>query len=446
MTAERKTERRSVATMVFVAAVAGIALVVGGYVYARWGMPAWPQVLFFWVLYGLTLFDRVEVPVEGLTLARSETSSGVGLSPGFVVLLTAAFATSPSVAFTVAIVPAVPALFDREQRQPTKLIFNAAQEGVYVGIAGALFTALHAVPIAFLASFVAAAVTAIAALSLNTVLVAGVIAADRGVSLREVARRMTWTVPHSIGFGLIALMIATLYRDFGVAAAAFLFMPLGAMRVARRAKLQLDRVREQTVTDFVRVVEAKDPYTYRHSERVAAIAVELHRELGTKLPSLEKRWTAGLLHDVGKVAIPVEILRKPGSLTDEEFAAIKEHPVLGADAVREIDLFADLTPEILYHHERLDGTGYPHGLVGEAIPWEARVLAVADAFEALTSSRTYRGARSAQDAYAELVRTAGDHHDPVVVAALGRILDRGLTFLRRVDVGSVEPAPRAMAR
>jgi putative nucleotidyltransferase with HDIG domain len=445
VTAERKTGKRSVSTLTFVASVVLAALGVGACVYGRWGAPDWSEVLFFWGLHGLTLFERVEVPVERLTLVRSGPSREVRLSSGFVVLLTAAFATSPATAYSVAVVPAISALFDRDQRRPLKLVFNSAQEAVYVGVAAAVFSMVRTLPVEFPVSFVAATVGAIVATSLNTGLVAGVVAMDRGVSLREVARRMTWTLPHSIAFGLIALMIATLYRDFGGIAAIFLFMPLAALRVARQAKLQLDRAREQTVTDFIRAVEEKDHYTYRHSERVAAIVVELHRELGTRLPLLEKRWTAALVHDVGKVAIPGYILRKPGPLSLDEFAKIKEHPELGAIAIREIDLFSELAPEILYHHERLDGAGYPHGLKGEAIPWEARVLAVADAFEALTSDRTYRGALTSQDALAEMMRSAGQHHEPAVLAALARVLDRGLTFLRP-ELATSRPAGHAEAR
>jgi HD-GYP domain-containing protein (c-di-GMP phosphodiesterase class II) len=118
---------------------------------------------------------------------------------------------------------------------------------------------------------------------------------------------------------------------------------------------------------------------------------------------------------------------------------------VGAEAVREIDLFADLAPEVLYHHERLDGRGYPEGLSGESIPYEARVLAVADAFEALTSDRPYRPALSSGEALAELRRTAGEHHEPQIVEALASILGRGVSFVRPEPMTRPETAPSSRA-
>jgi putative nucleotidyltransferase with HDIG domain len=218
-----------------------------------------------------------------------------------------------------------------------------------------------------------------------------------------------------------------------------------ALRFARKAKIGLDDARERTITEFVRAVETKDPYTFRHSERVATIAVELHRELGGKARYLELRWSGGVLHDIGKVAVPAEILTKRAALTSEEFEAIKLHPGLGADVVDEIDSLRDLVPEIRHHHERMDGQGYPVGLCGEAIPYEARVLAVADAFEALTSDRPYRPGLTAQEALDELTRTAGDHHDPQIVAALRRVIAGGVSF-DRPETLKIRAAPNAVDR
>lgn len=445
MPAERKARTKRAGVKWVVASAVVLASSIAALATQRWGVPELDQLLFFWLLHSLTLLDRVEVPVERLSLLREEAPRGVVLSPGFIVLLTAAFATSPSTAIAVALVPALPAVLGREGRDALRILFNSAQEAVYVGAAAALFATIRSAGPDVLSSFVAAAGAALVALVLNTVFVAVVVAVDRGISLGEILRRMTWTAPHSIGFGLIALMIATVYGEHGPVAAVFLFMPLAALRVARRAKLQLDGAREKTILDFVHAVEAKDPYTFRHSERVAAIVVELHRELGASSAQLERRWTAAVLHDVGKVAVPADILAKPGSLTAAEFDAIKIHSEVGAAAVQEIDLFQDLTAEILHHHERLDGRGYPSGLVGDAIPYEARVLAVADAFEALTSDRPYRAALTPEEAESELARTAGSHHDPDVVRALERVLQKGMSFLRSSDARRVQQAPERRA-
>jgi len=163
---------------------------------------------------------------------------------------------------------------------------------------------------------------------------------------------------------------------------------------------------------FSAALEARDPYLRGHSARVTSIAEGLARRLGWRGERLDALRLGGSLHDVGKIAINADVLCKPGPLTDEELAQIRTHPVAGA---RLIDGVADLRPAlpyVLHHHERWDGTGYPHGLAGEEIPVEARLLGVADAFDAMTSERAYRPALSVDQALAELQRCAGSQFDP----------------------------------
>jgi putative nucleotidyltransferase with HDIG domain len=439
--AERRTDNRFLDVRVYVGVTVLLACALGVLVFARWGLPNWSDAAFFWCINATSLFvGRIEVPVGGLSLTSNEKSRGVMLSPGFVVLLTAAYATNPPTALLVALVPALPELIKKDDRGVLRLVFNSSQEAIYIGVASVIFVQVRDLE-GVATVFGAAMVAAVAGLGLNTVFVAGVVALDRGVTLKEVAGRMTWTIPHSIAFGVIALMVATLYAEFGPVSALFLFMPLAILRFVRQAKIGLDFERERALTGFVRGVEEKDPYTYRHSERVASMTVELHRELGARAKDLEQRWSAALLHDVGKMAVPTRVLTKASSLTDAEFELIKAHPALGADVVADIELLRHLAPEIRHHHERLDGRGYPDGLKGTEIPHAARVLAVADAFDAMTSDRPYRKACSTADALAELERTAGSQHDPEVVAALGRVLAR-LSFVR--SEAEHERAPRAV--
>jgi putative nucleotidyltransferase with HDIG domain len=324
----------------------------------------------------------------------------------------------------------LPELLRRDQRILTKRVFNAVQQAIYVGCASTAFVAITSLFDNGLGLFAGAVVGALVAVLLNHIFVAVMVGAEHHVPISEVLRRTAWPAPLSIGFGLVALLIATLYTEFGFVSALFLFMPLTALRVVRGAKLALDAATKQTLTDFARAVDEKDPYTYFHSDRVAMVTTELHRELGARAKDLDRRWAAAILHDVGKVAVPSEVLAKTGPLDDEEFDVIKRHPDLGAEVVEKVDLFRDLAPEIRHHHERMDGRGYPSSLSGEEIPYAARVLAVADAFDALTSDRPYRRALSADDALAELRRSAGEHHDPEIVAALERILGRGVAFVK----------------
>jgi HD-GYP domain-containing protein (c-di-GMP phosphodiesterase class II) len=141
----------------------------------------------------------------------------------------------------------------------------------------------------------------------------------------------------------------------------------------------------------------------------------------------EKRITslryAGILHDVGKLGVPTRLLQKSGPLTESEFAAIQLHPMRGVEIVREIQFLGEAYAGIMHHHERMDGRGYPMGLSGHQIPEFARIIAVADAFDAMTSTRSYRSARSVPDAVTELERCAGAQFDPVMVDALVQAID-----------------------
>jgi putative nucleotidyltransferase with HDIG domain len=165
-------------------------------------------------------------------------------------------------------------------------------------------------------------------------------------------------------------------------------------------------------------LEARDPSTREHTRRVARLAVLVGAELRLGVGRQRTLAVAALMHDVGKLRTPVDILRKPGRLDDAEFAEIREHPQHGVEILRRVGGFAEVEPLIAAHHERLDGSGYPRGLRGDEVPLEARILAVCDVFDALTSDRAYRGAWTSAAAVAELERERGTRLDPVVVDAL----------------------------
>jgi HD-GYP domain-containing protein (c-di-GMP phosphodiesterase class II) len=154
---------------------------------------------------------------------------------------------------------------------------------------------------------------------------------------------------------------------------------------ARMQDLNLDIIRS-----YATAVEVKDVYTKGHSERVATYGLKLGMELGLVSRELEKIYVAGVLHDIGKIGVPDNILNKPGRLTDEEFEVMKKHPTIGRDILSQVWSLKDVLPIVYYHHERVDGKGYPEGLHGDQIPFLARVISVVDAFEAMTSDRAYR--------------------------------------------------------
>ena len=181
---------------------------------------------------------------------------------------------------------------------------------------------------------------------------------------------------------------------------------------------KLEREKELTekiVKSLVRGIEIRDSYTKGHSERVAFFSKRIAEVMGLKENEIKAIYIAGLLHDIGKIGIPDSILLKPGKLSDEEYEIIKFHPLLSYELLKHIDILKDSLPGIKYHHERWDGSGYPEGLKGQEIPLQARILAVADSFDAMTSDRIYRAGIPKTQAIAELRKLAGKHYDPEVV-------------------------------
>jgi putative nucleotidyltransferase with HDIG domain len=165
---------------------------------------------------------------------------------------------------------------------------------------------------------------------------------------------------------------------------------------------------------LTRAIEARDPYTRGHSSRVTDMAEAVARALGWSEERIASLRVGGPLHDIGKLAVSDEVLCKEGRLDDDELAQIREHPKIGAKLLLRVTALREAIPYVLYHHERWDGTGYPSGKRGEEIPVEARVLAIADAFDAMTSDRPYRDALSREEALAEVERCAGTQFDPKI--------------------------------
>jgi putative nucleotidyltransferase with HDIG domain len=174
--------------------------------------------------------------------------------------------------------------------------------------------------------------------------------------------------------------------------------------------------RYRAAASLAQAVDARDAYTGSHSERVSELAARIATRIGAPAGQVELTRLAGSLHDLGKLAIPEEILRKPGSLTESERLVLERHPQIGFRMLESlgVDPVADW---VLHHHERWDGTGYPEGLEGDEIPLGARIIFVADAFDAMTSDRVYRARLSTDDALAELARCAGTQFDPEIVSA-----------------------------
>ncbi|MFD3948083.1 HD-GYP domain-containing protein [Streptomyces sp. NPDC058579] len=390
---------------------------------------AWGAVALLAALYALC-----ELPARCRLLDRALGGS-VPMRAGsfFPVLLASALLLPPSAAALTALPGA---LLARVEQRPAgvRRAWRTAQLLISVSaaahVAGALGSreALGRGPDApdFPYALLPAAASALTFCLVLTALDGGVrIAADR------IPPRTAWQgllgrtlAPHAV-HGLAGLMMAVLWRStYGPVAALFVLLP---MYISCWVFAQYHRERaahQATIRALVQAVDIKDRYTRGHSERVGQASVLIAQELGMADERLEILRFAGILHDVGKLGVPTRILRKDGPLTPEERRIIELHPEYGHEMVRGIGFLGEARAAILHHHERMDGSGYPYGLSGEQIPEFARVVAVADAFDAMTSTRSYSRGRPVEAAVAELERCAGTHFDPRMVAALVQALDR----------------------
>jgi putative nucleotidyltransferase with HDIG domain len=189
-----------------------------------------------------------------------------------------------------------------------------------------------------------------------------------------------------------------------------------------RKMLELEEIYDTTVENLMTALDLRDVETFGHSRTVSKYSQVLAEILGIKNQLLLDNIRKGaLLHDIGKIAIPDSILKKPGQLTSEEWEKIKLHPALGYGLIKEMKLLKEVGNIILYHHEKYDGTGYPHGLKKEDIPLEARIFALADALDAITSHRPYRSEKDFLTARQEIIRHGGSQFDPAVVEAFGTL-------------------------
>ncbi|MDC4203500.1 MAG: HD-GYP domain-containing protein [Candidatus Manganitrophus sp.] len=209
----------------------------------------------------------------------------------------------------------------------------------------------------------------------------------------------------------------------------------------RRQREQLIQSQRATAITLAKAIEKRDRYTGGHTDRVTEYAKLTAKQLEWPEERLAVLELAGHLHDVGKIGVPDAVLNKPGKLTVEEFEMMKAHPEIGEQIIRGIDFLEALVPYVLYHHERYDGKGYPKGLSGEAIPIEGRLLAVADTFDAMTSSRPYRKQLDPERAIEEIKRCSGTQFDPNIVVVFLEIWRAGLLDPILLGTSPLPPHP-----
>jgi putative nucleotidyltransferase with HDIG domain len=315
--------------------------------------------------------------------------------------------------------------------KPIHVVFNASQFSVGTAAAyGAykLFThyVLHGTgPVALI-------VVAITYFAFNTLSVAAVVRLSEGKPvLKTWSESYFWSFPYYLAGAALTGLMAYLNQHIGWQSSLLIFPPvylmyrsyrlyLGKLEDQKRHAEQVSRVHLRTIEALALAIEAKDQTTHDHLQRVRVYAMELAKELGLTEGEKEALQAASVLHDIGKLAVPESIISKPGKLTPEEFEKMKIHPIVGAEILEQVDFPYPVVPIVRAHHEKWDGSGYPDGLVREAIPIGARILAAVDCLDALASDRQYRRALPLDEAIKRVSEEAGKAFDPLIVEILGR--------------------------
>ncbi len=415
-----------------------------------------------WIVYlpSVSRFDVKGLAILAAFAALAELFSvdlygASTVSVSFVAIFAAALMYGPVGA---AVVGPIIALGHWIKRRPRiyQVVFNAANHTISSTVAALLF-ALTGVRLE-ITNMLVLAVPALAAGLVNyfvsTLLLSTALGlSERASPWRTWKEQFRWLWVHYVVMSFLALFFALAYLTFDVWGIVAFLAPLLIMRYAQkqyvdqtvqnvaalrkvnqelaRANEEIQMINDELLMTLASAIDARDPYVYGHSARVAEYAVALARELNLPPERVELVRRAALLHDVGKIGLPEHVLNKRGNLTMEEYEVMKQH-ALAADGILGVcHQLQNLIPIVVAHHERWDGKGYPNGLAGDSVPLEARILALADAVEAMASDRTYHRAKPAEEILAEVERNAGTQFDPAVAAAFVRVVKReGPQFIR----------------
>jgi putative nucleotidyltransferase with HDIG domain len=407
-------------TRIYVAIVCIAALVFGAAVYM-----VQPEVQAE-ELSAVALLAALAIVAELLTFALPRSSYG---SIAFIPYLAAVMVVPawPTIVATTA-VKLLAELIQRREWQ--KRAFNVAQLTVtlsaavlvyrFLGAEGMLLDGISSLSETTVAAGIPALSAFVVAFAVNSMLVQGVIALANRISIAQALRE---NVIFGIGLDLLASPIvfcfAWVYAEYGAIAAFAIWAPIVGLRQLTKTSLELEQTNQELLQLMVKSIEARDSYTSGHSRRVSDYAEVIGRAAGLSERDVTRVAKAALLHDVGKIHEKyAPILAKPDKLTPDEWRLMQQHPIDGAELVGTMTRLRELIPAIRHHHEQWDGGGYPDGIAEHAIPLEARIIALADTIDAMTSERPYRPALTAQDVRRELIRCRGRQFDPDLVDKL----------------------------
>jgi len=402
---------------VYIGAITGLTIALFIYLVSSLSLTAdmWLILTFFIVLSTVTEFMPVDLPVGGRVT--------IGFPIDYVVILV----YGPALAMLITALGALIGETIERKRPWYKVIFNTSQYALSAGIAGMVYQGLGGVVGASNLSnyIIPAAICAVVYYLINSNLFMIVISLAEEVSILSVWKnRIRGAIATYIALAPIGFIMALVYTSIGIWGIILFFFPLILARRSFELYTKMRKVYLDTIRALAAAIDAKDPYTKGHSERVAKIAVVLATELNLSDREIENIEYTALLHDIGKIGIDDRILGKSSKLSNEEFKKIKEHPIVGAKIIEPVDFLKNSYEVIYHHHERYDGDGYPDGLKEKDIPLCARIIAVADAYDAMGSDRPYRKKLNKDKIMQELKDQSGKQFDSEIVKALISIINK----------------------
>jgi putative nucleotidyltransferase with HDIG domain len=383
-----------------------------------------PQAIpLFFLLFLLSLFTQIY---------EIEISPGRGLSTSVAVLTVAIYLGGAPLAVWVALLSTLISeiilrrdLLARDIYSfLSRVGFNTGQLIIAVSVAAELFiiSGGHSPPWTTVMDYLPPIIGFLAFNLVNITLVSGIMHLTEGINFAyqfRVSVRSLYL--QFLSMGVLAILLAIVY-SISPWYMILMLIPLGLVHSSLRSYMRLRRGATETFERMMSTLEARDPYTAEHSEHVAELSERIARKVGLPEENVERIRAAARIHDIGKIGIPDRILLKNGKLTDEEWEIMKKHPVIGADLLEGLEVYERSIGIVRHEHERWNGSGYPDGLRGENIPLGARVVAVADVYDALTTDRPYRKAFATPKALEIINEMSGVELDPSIVEAFLALL------------------------
>ncbi len=359
------------------------------------------------VLFGLLIFaaENLSVPLP----KTGSVSVNFGISLASLIL----FGLPTAIIVTFVSVFNIREIVKREPYY--KHLFNSGQYLISICLSGLLFEHLYIrdFDIFFTVRNIGVIIlTALIFFIANTILTAVAISLNNKISFINIwVFNFAWLIPFQIFLAVMAIAISFLYNQYGPYTLLFTLLPLIIAQYTYLLRVKERRTLLNSIMQIVRIVEAKDVYTAGHSVRVADYCEKISRKLRLSENDIEIMRHLANLHDIGKVQVELSTLNKTEPLNEEDWKEIKRHPEIGYSIIKEIAFLKDYSQTVLYHHERIDGNGYPEGIKGEKIPLFSKIIAVADSYDAMTTNRPYRKALNLHESINEIEKNKGTQFD-----------------------------------